>query len=165
MNQQRIENTPSVKGNPSILLGTMEITKEEATTLGISSKRTIQIFGAKIPTGKIYDGIETWYVNFLIIETDKNQKYSSILAQLTSSKITFYCTINGDNILSSSICGDMFNVKKIRCLRRPPKWKHYDSEIPMIENQTAFLLGQSYIKKERLEKNILLVEKPSIYLQ
>ncbi|CAI3930764.1 unnamed protein product [Commensalibacter communis] len=98
MGQRIIENNPKIKGNPSILLGTMEIKNEEATTLGISSKRTIQIFAAKISTGKIYDGIETWHANFLIIEIDKDQQYSLILAQLTHSKSTFYCTIDGDNI-------------------------------------------------------------------
>lgn len=139
-----ISDNPPISGSPSVLLGQLQLSAEEAKAVGAISARSIKVFGAKVDTGQIWDGIKLFCNQLLVIDDTANTRTKYQLAQHNN---TVY-SVSDDQVCEQ--VGDMFEIGKIRCLNRPPKWKHADASIPMCDGETWFFLGQFFAAKSKL---------------
>lgn len=152
-----ISDNPTMSGFPSILLGQLQISVEEAKVIGAISARSINIFGAKVNTGQVWKGIALFRNELLVVDDtgEIQTKY-----QLAQRRHCVY-SASGDEVCEED--GDMFDIRKIRCLHRPPQWKHASANIPMDGDETFFFLGQFFAKNSMLV-NQYFGSDQSIYL-
>lgn len=152
-----ISDNPAISGFPSILLGQLQISAEDANAIGAISARSITVFGAKVDTGQMWNNIKLFRNELLVVDDTGSTRTEYQLAQHNN------CVYSVPNDQVCEEMGDMFDIGKIRCLRRPPKWKHADASIPMHGGETLLFLGQFYAANSKL-MNQYFGSGQSIYL-
>ncbi len=130
---------PNIKGQPSILIGQVALTKEELQTLGAKRTRELFVFAAKIPIPHPkYPN--AWRMEFLVREAVSGEAVRE--HSLFQNKSAFY---EREDDRGDGASADMVKPKDIRHLRRRPKWKVSEAGIPVGRNGLYHFVSQFYV--------------------